>query len=154
MSQLKLPAEGQCRCGKVRLRISRPPLFTAACHCRGCQRMSASAYSLTASIPSDGFEVIEGETVLGGLRGDDIHHHFCAACMTWMFTRPVGFDWFVNVRPTMLDEPDWFTPFIETYASARLPWVSVPAAHSFDTFPEMDRFEGLLAEYAASLSLA
>ena len=149
MSKLNLPAEGQCRCGKVRLRISKPPLVTAACHCRGCQRMSASAYSLTATIPADGFEVIQGETVIGGLHGDDTRHHFCAWCMSWMFTRPVGMDWFVNVRPTMLDDPNWFEPFMETCTSARLPWASTPAVRSFEVFPEPDSYQGLMEEYAA-----
>ena len=39
--------EGGCRCGRVRLRVEAPPLITMACHCTGCQRMSASAFSLT-----------------------------------------------------------------------------------------------------------
>ena len=34
--------------------------------------------------------------------------------MSWMFTRPEGMDWFVNLRPTMLDDPSWFEPLIET----------------------------------------
>ena len=69
MRQPKLPMEGGCRCGRVRLRIAKAPLLTMACHCTGCQRMSSSAFSLTAAIPSDGFEVTQGETVMGGLHG-------------------------------------------------------------------------------------
>lgn len=110
MPTLKLPAEGGCRCGRVRLKISAKPLLTMACHCTGCQRMSASAYSLSAAIPSDGFEIMQGEPVIGGLHGAS-RHYFCPYCMSWIFTRPEGLDWFVNLRPTMLDEPGWFTPF-------------------------------------------
>lgn len=54
MSRLTLPSEGRCRCGEVQFRISAPPILTMACHCRGCQRMSASAFSLSAAIPSGG----------------------------------------------------------------------------------------------------
>ena len=99
-----LPSEGHCRCGRVRVRITKPPLITAACHCTGCQRMSSSAYSLTAAIPADGFEVSQGETVVGGLHGEEVKHHFCAWCMTWVFTRPTAVDWFVNLRPTLLED--------------------------------------------------
>jgi hypothetical protein len=102
--------------------------MTAACHCTGCQRMSASAYSLTAMVPSTGFEVTSGGPVIGGLHGA-IRHFFCPHCMTWMFTRPNGFEQFVNVRPTMLKDSSWFVPFIETYTSEKLPWVTVPAVH-------------------------
>jgi hypothetical protein len=48
-----------------------------------------------------------------------------------MFTRPEGRDFFVNLRPTMLDDPSWFTPFIETSTSEKLPWATTPAVHSF-----------------------
>ena len=34
--------EGGCRCGQVRFRIDGGPLITMACHCTGCQRMTAS----------------------------------------------------------------------------------------------------------------
>ena len=105
MHDWKLPRDGGCRCGQVRLRVSAAPLVTMACHCTGCQRMSASAFSLSAAIPSNGFAVVQGEPVLGGLRGPEAHHHFCPHCMTWMFTRPEGMDWFVNLRPTMPAAP-------------------------------------------------
>lgn len=34
---------------------NRAPILTMACHCRGCQRMSASAFSLTAMFPNSDF---------------------------------------------------------------------------------------------------
>ena len=97
MSSEFFPLEGGCRCGQVRFRMAAPPVITMACHCTGCQRMSASAFSLSAAIPSDAFLVIQGEPVIGGLHGPT-RHFFCAYCMSWMFTRPDGFDAIVNVR--------------------------------------------------------
>jgi hypothetical protein len=75
-----LPIEGGCRCDRVRFRISAPPLLALACHCRGCQRMSASAYSLSLAIPAGGFALIAGETVIGGLHTDGLPHHHCDWC--------------------------------------------------------------------------
>jgi hypothetical protein len=65
---------GTCRCGRVAIEISAPPLVTMACHCAGCQKMSASAFSLSVAIPSEGFRVTAGEPVIGGLRGEARHH--------------------------------------------------------------------------------
>ncbi|PBB89425.1 aldehyde-activating protein [Mesorhizobium sp. WSM3864] len=144
-----LPAEGGCRCGRVRLRISAKPLLTMACHCTGCQKMSSSAYSLSAAIPADGFEITKGEPVIGGLHGAS-KHYFCGYCMSWMFTRPEGLDWFVNLRPTMLDDPAWFTPFVETWTSEKLPWVETLALHSYAALPAFEEYDGLVAEYAKS----
>ena len=139
--------EGGCRCGRVRLRISAPPLLTGACHCTGCQRMTASAFSLSAAIPSEAFSVTQGEPVIGGLHGAT-RHYFCPHCMSWMFTRPEGIDWLVNLRTAMLDDPSAFPPFIETYTSEKLPWATTPAVHSFETFPAFDEYKGLTRAYA------
>jgi hypothetical protein len=148
MTKLNIPCEGGCRCGQVRIRINAPPLLTMACHCTGCQRMTGSAYSLSVAIPSDGFAVIAGEPVIGGMHGAT-RHYCCPHCMSWMFTRPEGFDFFVNLRPTMLDDPGWFVPFIETMTSERLPWATTPAKYSYERWPEMSEFDGLIKEYAA-----
>ncbi|MGV1837488.1 GFA family protein [Rhizobium rhizogenes] len=147
MTQPELPWEGGCRCGQVRLKVSARPLLAMACHCTGCQRMSSSAYSLSIAIPSDGFEVTQGEPVIGGMRDEKLKHYFCPSCMSWMFTRLEGLDWFVNLRPTMLDDASWLTPFVETWTSEKLPWAATPAKHSYAALPTMEDFEVLTKEY-------
>jgi hypothetical protein len=147
MSKLTIPQEGGCRCGQVRLKISAQPILTMACHCTGCQKMSSSAFSLSAAIPAEGFEIIAGEPVIGGLHGGT-RHYFCPHCMTWMFTRPEGMDWFVNLRSTMLDDTSGIAPFIETFTSEKLPWATTSAVHSYAAFPPMEAFEGLMQEFA------
>ena len=142
---------GHCRCGRVRFQVTGRPLITFACHCTGCQRMTASAFSLSVLTRSAGFEVTQGEPVLGGLHGAT-RHFFCPHCMTWMFTRPAGMDFFVNVRPTMLEDTSWTSPFIETYTSEKLAFAATGAAHSYEKFPAMEDFEPLMAAYAASLA--
>ncbi|WP_249138224.1 GFA family protein [Phenylobacterium montanum] len=143
-----MPITGQCRCGQVRFEVSAKPLLTMACHCRGCQQMTASAFSLSAAIPTEGFRVTSGEPVIGGLHGP-ARHYFCGYCMSWMFTRPDGMDFFVNVRSTLLDERVWDAPFIEVYTDEKLPWASTPARHSYPTFPPQEAYGALIAEFAA-----
>lgn len=147
MTQPGLPWEGGCRCGRVRFRVSAAPILTMACHCTGCQKMSASAFSLSAAIPSEGFTVTRGEPVIGGLHGAS-RHYFCGHCMSWMFTRPEGMDFFVNLRPSMLDNPQSFVPFIETWTSEKLPWATTPAVRSFAALPAIDEYECLMRGYA------
>lgn len=149
MSRPNLPCEGGCRCGQVRFRISAPPLLTMACHCKGCQAMTSSAFSLSAAIPAEAFEVLQGEPVIGGLHGAT-RHYFCPHCMSWMFTRAEGLEGFVNLRATLLDDAAWFSPYIETYTSEKLPWAATPAVHSFETFPAFDDYGRLTQGYAAA----
>ena len=147
MPKPTLPLEGGCRCGNVRFRISAPPLLTMACHCKGCQRMTGSAYSLSAAIPTEGFAVTQGEPVLGGLKGE-LKHSFCPDCMSWLFTRMPGVDFFVNVRATMLDDAGWFAPFVETCTDEMLPWAVTSARRSYPKFPAYEDFDGLMKEFA------
>ena len=112
--------------------------------------MSSSAFSLTAMVAPEAFTLVQGETVIGGLHGPQQHHHFCPNCMSWMFTRIEGVNAFMNVRPTLLDDPSWFTPFIETMTSEKLAWAQTPARHRFEKFPPMEELQALLDEFAAA----
>lgn len=147
MSDWKLPWSAGCRCGQVRMRVTQPPLLTMACHCAGCQRMTASAFSLSIAIPTPGFEVVQGEPVIGGLHGPSRHYH-CPHCKSWLFTRPDGLDHFVNLRATMLDDHRWFVPFAETCTDEGLPWAKTGAVHSFGNIPPLEAYGPLVAEYA------
>ncbi|WP_058998869.1 GFA family protein [Leptolyngbya sp. NIES-2104] len=138
---------GQCRCGRVQFEVNSEPLMTMACHCTGCQRMTASAFSLSALYPSNGFNVTLGEPVIGGLQGAT-RHYFCEHCMSWLFTRPEGMDEFVNVRATMMEDAQAFSPFIETYTDEKLPWATTPAIHSFNKLPLPENYPALLSEFA------
>ena len=145
-----LPLTGACRCAQVRFSVGAPALMTMACHCTGCQRMTGSAYSLGAMVPAEALTVLAGEPVIGGLHGAT-RHLFCPHCMSWLFTRPAGMDWFVNLRPTMLDDTGWYSPFIETFTSEKLTFAETGARHSYETFPPMEAYEGLVAEFQAQL---
>lgn len=145
---MKLPLEGGCRCDAVRIRLKTAPVMTMACHCTGCQRMSSSAFSLTAMADSASFEVLKGAPVVGGLHRPEAQHFFCPECMTWMFTRPAAIPQLVNIRPTMFDDHAWFVPFVETWTSEKLSWPTTPAVHSYPGFPPPEDFERLGREFA------
>ena len=145
---VSLPIEGGCMCGQVRMKVSAPPIMTMACHCTGCQKLSASAFSLTAMIPSQGFEVLHGEPQIGALHGAS-KYFYCPNCLNWLFTRPAGMDAFVNIRPTMFGVPTWSTPFMETFVAEKLPWAWTTARHSYPGFPPESDYGRLMQEYAA-----
>lgn len=149
---MMLQKTGRCRCGAVTLTVSAVPVMTAACHCDGCKKMSSSAFSLTAMIPSEGLEV-QGEVVKGGVQGPELDHFFCPSCKTWMFTRITGFEALTNIRPTLFDTEDpeiqaWCRPYIETMAAKRLSWVTTPAEHVFEAMPDMAGFPDLLKGFS------
>jgi hypothetical protein len=108
--------------------------------------MTASAFSLSLAVPTEGFAVTAGQPVIGGLHGAT-RHFFCPRCKSWMFTRPEGLDQLVNVRAPTLDEHGWFQPFVEFWTEEKLPWTATPAVHSFATVPGQSEFPRLIEEY-------
>jgi hypothetical protein len=129
------------------MKVKGRPLITMACHCKGCQRMTASAFSLSALFPDQTVEIAGLEPVIGGMHGE-LRHYFCPHCLSWIFTRAEMLGPLINIRLTMLDGAADLPPLIETCVSEKLPWVSLPAAHSFDKFPPMEDFPKLIAEFA------
>jgi hypothetical protein len=146
-SDWKLPWTGGCRCGRTRFEVTEAPLLAAACHCAGCQRMTASAFSLSLAVPSKGFNLLQGDPEIGALHGPS-RHFYCAYCKSWVFTRPEGLDWLVNLRATMLDDHAWFVPYAEFFTDERLPWARTPAVHGFPGMPPAEVFQGLIEGYA------
>ena len=148
MSSPELPLEGSCLCGSVQVKVTALPLLTLACHCRDCQKLCASAYSLTAMFPADSFSVT-GELKIGGLRTRGRKHYFCPSCMNFVFSRIEGADNRVNLRASVLNDLTWFTPFVELMTDEKQEWVSVPAVRSFAQFPESIKvLQALMDEYS------
>ncbi len=52
MTDTKYPIKGSCQCGGVTYELLEPPLLIAACHCKECQKLSTSAFSITAIVAS------------------------------------------------------------------------------------------------------
>ncbi|WP_085668303.1 GFA family protein [Pseudomonas sp. R27(2017)] len=139
-------ATGSCRCGQVTFQASGRPVMTSACHCTGCQKMSASAFSLTALFPAERFAVTQGTPVIGGLHGPT-RHYFCPHCLTWLFTRPAQNEAFVGVRSSLLNRPQDYAPFMETWVSEKLPWAGTGASVSFEGFPAVGEYAGLMERF-------
>ena len=142
---------GGCLCGQIRIEVTTAALLTMACHCRGCQRLSASAFSLSEMYRADGFRLTQGDPVVGALHGPS-KYLYCPHCLNWLFTRPAGLAAFVNVRTTLFDEVSDGAPFMETVVCEKLPWATTGALRSFETFPEESDFPELLAAFRATVA--
>lgn len=148
MSDWKLPWHAECLCGRVKMRVSAPPLVALACHCRGCQKLTSGPYSLTLMLPAGGFAVVEGETVLGALQRPETQHHYCPHCKSWLYTTAAALGGAVNFRATMLDDASWVVPFVESKTSEKLRGVVTGASRSYADWPPPEDYAALLAAYA------
>ncbi len=54
---MKLPQTGGCQCGKIRYEITEAPTLVYTCHCRDCQRLTSSAFSMGIVVAEAGFRL-------------------------------------------------------------------------------------------------
>lgn len=147
MSDWKLPWNAACLCGRVQMRVTAPPVIAMACHCKGCQKLTSGAYSLTLMLPPNALEV-DGETVIGALQRAESQHHYCPHCKSWLYTTAPALNGMTNFRPTMLEDASWVVPYLESNVTEKLPGVQTGAKHSFDGFPPPTEYGPLMAAYA------
>src|SRR4051794_40607871 len=74
---------GRCQCGAVSYEITAEPEALYVCHCRECQKQSASAFGLSLMVPAAAFHIHGGEIgtwVRPTDSGRTLACMFCRAC--------------------------------------------------------------------------
>lgn len=118
------PLEGGCQCGRLRYRISKPPLTYYVCHCTFCQRQSGSAFGSSLMVEASGVELTGTFESFGhkGGSGRPMECAFCPSCGVRITHRIVGGDVLV-VKPGTLDAKSWLIPAGHIFTATRLPWI-------------------------------
>lgn len=138
--------KASCRCGAIEFEVTGKPLLTMACHCTSCQKMTASAYSLSTLYMADQFKLTKGAPVRGGLK-QKLNHMCCPDCLSWLYTEIDEMGGMVNVRSAMLENASDSAPFIESYTSEMLSFAQTGAKYRFEKFPGPDDYVKLIEEF-------
>jgi len=126
---MRLPLTGGCQCGRVRYRITAPPLSVYACHCTECQRQSGSAFALSMPVAR---EAIDLEGAPSSWRrvhesGRTILCFFCPECGTRLFHNPDYNQKVSIVKPGTLDDATWLESVGHIWTRSAQSWVEIPA---------------------------
>jgi hypothetical protein len=134
-----LPQTGGCQCGKIRYEITETPQLVYTCHCRDCQRITGSAFSLGVALPQAAFCITAGKPRAPQRMPDSgrLNTRFvCPDCACWVYSLPRG--GVVRVRAGTLDDTSWLQPTRHIWTRSKQPWI---------TFAETDEtFEGQPSE--------
>jgi hypothetical protein len=120
---MDLPQTGGCQCGKIRYEITEAPQSVYACHCRDCQRLTSSAFSMGVVVPETAFKLHGVEPrALQRLAdsGRTSTRWVCPDCGSWVVSPPR--DGVIRVRAGTLDDTSWPTRHIWT--RSKQPWVT------------------------------
>lgn len=141
---MQVPFTGTCQCGAVRYSVSMEPLATVACHCQDCQKLSASAFSLTMLITDDAFELMTGELKVferPADKGGSALCYFCPTCGNRVYHENPLLPGLLRLKPGGLDDTSQIAPQAHVWTSRAQPWFEFPeGVPTFETQPDMRDF--------------
>jgi len=120
---------GGCQCGTVRYESAGAPLALYVCHCRECQRQSASAFGMSLQVPREGLRVTRGTPSFWTRSADSgrrLRCAFCPNCGSRLWHEPERPSATVTIKAGSLDEPVDFSTAIHIWVSRKLPGVPIP----------------------------
>jgi len=135
--------EGGCLCGALRYRVTGKPDIALVCHCKLCQRLSGSAFGISAYFAEQDVEITSGVPNTYEYRSDEsnrwIRTEFCPTCgttVTWTLEAVPGGR---GIAGGTLDDPNWLTITRHYWTRSAQHWMVYPpgvAISATDQFPE------------------
>ncbi|HVM86333.1 MAG TPA: GFA family protein [Candidatus Binatia bacterium] len=118
---------GRCQCGAVRYRHSALPVATYVCHCRECQKQSASAFGISVEMPAEGLVVTQGSPKFWSRDTDSgrkLRCAFCPDCGSRLWHESDA-GW-ITLKGGSLDTPPDLSAAIHIWTKRKLPGVVIP----------------------------
>jgi hypothetical protein len=121
---------GGCQCGAIRYRLSRrTPLEVYVCHCRECQKQSASAFGISFIVPQTALHALQGKPHFWSRptdAGNTLDCAFCPACGSRLWHQRRGATDVLSVKGGSLDQPVDLGRAIHIWTSRMLPGIIIP----------------------------
>ena len=120
---------GRCQCGAVRYESAGDPVPLYICHCRECQKQSASAFGMSLQVPRAGLHLTAGAPLRWTRAADSgarLHCVFCPDCGTRLWHEPAAGGPFVTLKAGSLDEPVEISTGIHIWTARKLPGLEIP----------------------------
>ncbi len=120
------PYTGGCQCRQVRYEIRAEPLTVYACHCKECQRQSASAFGMSMPVPRDAVVLLQGKPKQWRRMSDsgrEVVCFFCGECGTRLFHNPSRNLKITNIKPGTLDDTSQLRAVGNLWTRSAQPWI-------------------------------
>lgn len=120
---------GGCQCGEVRYESAGEPLALYVCHCRECQKQSASAFGMSLEVPSAGLRVTQGAPRFWARPTDSgrrLSCAFCPRCGSRLWHANESASETLTIKAGSLDEPPDISAAIHIWVARKLPGMAIP----------------------------
>ncbi len=138
MNDAIYPIDGACQCGNITYQLVAPPLLVVACHCKQCQKLSTSAFSITALVKTDSVE-FKGELKEWQRLADSGNKNyakFCPECGNRIYHFDPDMPETIKLKPSNLSDTRILNPSAHVWVSEKQDWIQIPdGVEQFDTQP-------------------
>ena len=142
---------GGCQCGAIRYAVTGEAEMLYVCHCKECQKQSASAFGMSMPLPRTAFRLTRGTPRQWRRRADSgrtVVGSFCPDCGTRLFHNSSRGPDYLNLKPGSLDDTAWLRPVGHLWTRSAQSWLSLADdALTFSSQP--DDFSGLAEQWRA-----
>ncbi|MEG3754485.1 GFA family protein [Psychromonas arctica] len=138
MESVKYPIKGSCQCGEVTYDLLEPPLMVVACHCKECQKLSTSAFSITAVVTTKSvkFSGAMKEWSRPSDSGNINGAKFCPSCGNRLYHFDPNDPDKLKLKPSNLADTRIIKPTVHVWLSEKQDWYQVPeGVKTFDKQP-------------------
>ena len=125
---MSYPIEGACQCGGVKYRLLEEPLMVVACHCKECQKLSTSAFSITAMVKASSLE-FEGDMAEWSRPADSGNissAKFCPTCGNRIYHFNPDEPDMIKLKPSTLSDTSIISPAAHLWVSEKQDWYEIP----------------------------
>lgn len=127
---MEFPIEGSCQCGQLTYKLFEKPKMVLACHCKECQKLSTSPFSITAIIASTAIE-FKGELKEWSRSSDSGNKNsakFCPTCGNRVYHyNPADSETIkLKLKPVNLADAEIFKPSVHVWVCEKLNWYQIP----------------------------
>lgn len=139
MDNITYPIKGACQCGGVTYELLEPPLMVAACHCKECQKLSTSAFSITAmvSAKSVNFSGTMKDWSRSADSGNISAAKFCPSCGNRIYHYNPDEPDKIKLKPSNLSDTRIINPTVHVWVSEKQDWFKIPeGVKTFDKQPQ------------------
>lgn len=139
MSEIQYPVSGSCQCGQVTFSLQCEPKMVLACHCKECQKLATSAFSLTAVVERENV-IIEGELAdweRPADSGNISKAKFCPSCGNRIYHYDPNKENLLKFKGiSSLEDTRMLIPSVHIWVSEKQDWFVIPeGVKTFDKQP-------------------
>lgn len=121
---------GGCQCGSVRYEIDADlPTTIFVCHCRECQKQSASAFGMSVPVPATAFRLVSGTLHRWERQADSgatVTCAFCPTCGSRIWHRSSQAPDALRIRGGSLDIPPDISTAVHIWTERKLGGTVIP----------------------------